>query len=216
MKKTLLLALVLMIQLLTHAQDIKSLYIAMPDSLSPLLTKVNRADFADFLGSGMKAQVKNRFGQLSEMKQLTADFLLVQVSRTSTLQLKLLPLTDSTRVICCVETFYGPVPDSRIAFYDTSWKQLPSERFIHLPSEDDFYNKPQGTQQADSLHNLRLKADLCLMEFKLSPNQPTLEVCYKTPDYLDSETAQALRPFLHRQPVVYRWTKASFLCQEMQ
>lgn len=36
----------------------KSLFVALPDSLSPLLTKVNRADFGDFLASNMKAEVK--------------------------------------------------------------------------------------------------------------------------------------------------------------
>lgn len=41
-----------------QAQDLKSLYIALPDSLSPLLTKVNREDFGDFLASNMKAEVK--------------------------------------------------------------------------------------------------------------------------------------------------------------
>ena len=60
-----------------QAQDLKSLYIALPDSLSPLLTKVNREDFGDFLASNMKAEVKNRFGQTSEMLKLTDDYLFV-------------------------------------------------------------------------------------------------------------------------------------------
>lgn len=41
-----------------QTQDINSVFISMPDSLSPILTKVNRQDFADFLSSGMKAVVK--------------------------------------------------------------------------------------------------------------------------------------------------------------
>ena len=56
-----------------RAQDLKTLFVALPDSLSPLLTEVNRADFGDFLESGMKAEVKNRFGNMSEMTKLTSD-----------------------------------------------------------------------------------------------------------------------------------------------
>ena len=61
MKQILLIACMLC-SLTLPAQDIKSLFIELPDSLSPLLTKVNREDFGDFLASNMKAEVRNRFG----------------------------------------------------------------------------------------------------------------------------------------------------------
>ena len=48
-------------------QEAKAVFVSMPDSLSPLLTAVNRADFIDFLESKMKAKVENRFGGESEM-----------------------------------------------------------------------------------------------------------------------------------------------------
>lgn len=48
-------------------QEAKAVFVSMPDSLSPLLTAVNRADFIDFLDSKMKAKVENRFGGESEM-----------------------------------------------------------------------------------------------------------------------------------------------------
>ena len=80
------------------AQDMKSLFVALPDSLSPLLTKVNRADFGDFLASGMKAEVKNRFGNTSEMLKLTDNYLKLKVSEVSTVEMKLLPLNDSVKV----------------------------------------------------------------------------------------------------------------------
>ena len=53
------------------AQLAKTCFTNMPDSLSPLLTAVNRADFIDFLESKMKAEVTNRFGGKSEMTELT-------------------------------------------------------------------------------------------------------------------------------------------------
>ncbi len=56
----------------------------MPDSLSPLLTKVNREDCIDFLESKMKAQVENRFGKKSEMTDLSKDYIRMQMSAQST------------------------------------------------------------------------------------------------------------------------------------
>ena len=75
-----------------QAQDLKSLYIALPDSLSPLLTKVNREDFGDFLANDMKAEVRNRFGETSEMKKLTPDYLEVHISKSSREEMKLFEL----------------------------------------------------------------------------------------------------------------------------
>ena len=71
------------------AQLAKTCFTNMPDSLSPLLTAVNRADFIDFLESKMKAEVTNRFGGKSEMTELTPDYIRVQVTPQSTWQMKL-------------------------------------------------------------------------------------------------------------------------------
>ena len=51
----------------------KELFVSMPDSILPTLTSVNRADCIDFLESNMKARVDNRFGQTSEMLELSND-----------------------------------------------------------------------------------------------------------------------------------------------
>ena len=99
------------------AQLAKTCFTNMPDSLSPLLTAVNRADFIDFLESKMKAEVTNRFGGKSEMTELTPDYIRVQVTPQSTWQMKLLSVNDSTRLICTVSTVCAPACDSYIKFY---------------------------------------------------------------------------------------------------
>ena len=48
-----------------QAQEAKTLFVNMPDSLSPLLTKVNREDCIDFLESKMKAQVRSEEQRLN-------------------------------------------------------------------------------------------------------------------------------------------------------
>ena len=47
----------------SQAQEAKTLFINVADSLCPFLTKVKREDCIDVLRSKMKAQVENRFGQ---------------------------------------------------------------------------------------------------------------------------------------------------------
>ena len=61
-------------------QTAKDCFKAMPDSLTPLLTEVNKADCIDFLESKMKAEVTNRLGQKSEMTELAPDYIRMQMT----------------------------------------------------------------------------------------------------------------------------------------
>ena len=74
-----------------QAQEAKTVFVNMPDSLSTLLTKVNREDCIDFLESKMRAQVENRFGKKSEMTDLSKDYIRMQMSPQTTWQMKLQP-----------------------------------------------------------------------------------------------------------------------------
>ena len=211
MKKILFIVRVFFCCLSIQAQDLKSLFIALPDSLSPMLTKVNREDFGDFLASNMKAEVKNRFGNTSEMLKLTDNYLKLKISKVSMAEMKLLPLNDSVKVICVVHTFEGPASDSSISFYDTSWKRLPADKFLTLPVEDAFYKTPASEVQADSLKNLRARADMFLLKADLSETDNTLSFTYATPDYLDKETAEEIKPYLVQEPLKYIWKEGHFV-----
>ena len=90
-----------------QAQEAKTVFVNMPDSLSPLLTKVNREDCIDFLESKMRAQVENRFGKKSEMTDLSKDYIRMQMSPQTTWQMKLLALNDTTNIICTISTAYS-------------------------------------------------------------------------------------------------------------
>lgn len=201
----------LLCSMAVQAQDMKALFIALPDSLSPLLTKVNREDFGDFLDSNMKAEVKNRFGKPSEMRALTADYLDLRLSEACRVEMKLLPVNDSVKVICVVHTYMAPAADSRVSFYDTAWKELSAADFLRLPDEEAFYRTPASQEQADSLRNLRMHADMFLLEAALAPNGNTLSFRYATPDYLDKETREQLRPYLVEEQLTYVWHSGRFV-----
>lgn len=140
MNRLILLAICLLVLPLSlRAQLAKDVFKAMPDSLNLLLTSVNRADFIDFLESKMKAEVTNRFDGKSEMTALTPDYIHIRMTPQSTWEMKLLPLTDSTKVVCAVSTVCAPACDSHIRFYTTDWKELPAADFLPaLPVTDDF------------------------------------------------------------------------------
>lgn len=209
--KRLILLISLFVSISLQAQNMKELFVAMPDTLVPLLTKVNREDFGDFLASKMKAEVRNRFGKTSEMTELTDDYLYLKMTSVSSMEMKLLPLKDSLKVICVVQTYQAPVSDSKVRFYDTDWKPLEASRFIDLPADSLFFRTPANKVQADSLQNLRTHTDISLQEARLSADNRTLLFRYTTPDYLDKATSANLQAYLIREPLRYVWENGRFI-----
>lgn len=191
------------------AQEAKTLFVNMPDSLSPLLTKVNREDCIDFLESKMKAQVENRFGKKSEMTDLSKDYIRMQMSSQSIWQMKVLALNDSTNVICTVSTACAPACDSSVRFYTDGWKPLTESLFITLPVMDDFLNTPDsaGVYEFDEV---RRSADMLLMKADFNKENTELTFTLTTPDYMSKEAAERLKPFL-RRPIVYHWKNGTFV-----
>ena len=209
MKKNILLMFLCFSALSAFAQNMKSVFVAMPDSMTPLLTKVNKEDFIDFLDSNMKAEVKNRFDGTAEMKVLTEDYTLVQTSEVGTLEMKLLPVNDSTKVICMVKTVCAAACDSEIRFYTSDWKEeLNAQAFLSKPEGNDFF-APNDSVTDESVM-IRKKADMLLMKASLSKEDASLTFIYTTPDYLNAEDKEKLLPYLRKEPIVLRWQDGKF------
>ncbi|KAA6337038.1 hypothetical protein EZS27_014854 [termite gut metagenome] len=210
MKKILLLLLLILPATTSlSAQEAKELFIHIPDSLMPLLTPVNREDFVDFLESNMKAQVKNKFGNTSEMTDLTSDYIRLQVTPQSTWQMKVLAMNDTIKVICTVSTACAPVCDSYIHFFTTDWRELPMQEYLPLPPKvDDFFQTPDSTRM-DEYNRMRTQADIPLIQGDLSKTDNTLAFTFTTLNYMDKEEAEMFKEYL-REAVVYEWKEGKF------
>ena len=181
---------------ISWAQQVRQSFVNMPDSLSALLTKVNREDFIDFLDSNMKAEVSNRLGGKSEMTRLSDDFLEVKMTAESTFQLKVLHQADGTDVLCAVSTVCGPVCDSHIRFYTTDWQELDANTYLpKLPTLQTFL-KPLPEDASYALRDIYRQADILLMKADLSPDAASLTFSFTTPDNLDKETAKQMEPYI--------------------
>ena len=191
------------------AQDMKSVFISMPDSIAPLLTKVNKEDCVDFLAYDMKAEVKNRFGGVTELKVLTDDYLFLQTTANSSMEMKLLPVNDSTKVVCMIKTVCSSACDSEVHFYSSDWKQkLMTTDYLSKPEVDMFFLPVDSSDEEYAL--IRKEANVHLMKASLSKEDVSLTFIYTTPDYLNKENKEKLEPYLRKEPVVLKWQEGKF------
>lgn len=198
----------ILLSLSVKAQDINSVFVSMPDSLSPLLTKVNRQDFADFLSSGMQAVVKNRFEGKSEMLKLTDSYLMLKTTASSSEEMKLLPLNDSVNVVCVVRTYAGPAEDSNISFYSTDWKELPLVNFISLPQYKDFYKPSADSVSVVSTDDF--VADMYLMKAELYEKDNSIVFKCTSAETMGKERAEQMKPYT-LDSLRYNWKNGKFV-----
>lgn len=195
------------------AQEARDCFVEMPDSLCTLLTAVNRADFIDFLDSNMKARVENTFRGRSEMTELSPDYIHVQLTSQSTWQMKLLPVNDSTKVICVVNTVCAPACDSRIDFYTTDWHKLPSDDYLpELPAVDDFILPYPDTADIYVYQEAVRQADLPLFKAGFSKEGTELTFVFSAADYVEPDIVEKLESYL-RPAVIYAWEDGRFCKQ---
>lgn len=191
------------------AQNMAEVFVAMPDEYVPQLEDAWRKDLVDLYNSGENAQLKNNMNGTSRLVKLTKDYLLLESTERTTLELKLLPLVNNTFVICKIITVKAPVADSRIAFFSPDWKPLNASDLLE-PVTAGWFIREDADKESMAFQESTSRLDMDLFEYKLSPDDYTLTQIYTTPQYTDKETQKKLKSFLKDSPKVYTWTKSYF------
>lgn len=188
-----------------QADDLRTLFINMPDSIMPTLTKSERMDFMDYLDSGMKARVRNKLGGESEMTALSDRSLTVRTSQAGRIEMVLFPRKKGVNLICVIKTVTARYDDSRITFYDEKWMPLDASELIELPQFDDYLTKE--ALNSDSLEVLRKQSILRLQSASSTDNG--LEFRYTSLDYIGQD-ADKFRSWFKTEPIRYVWDGKRF------
>lgn len=209
MKRLLLIILICVCISGVKAQEMDAVFVAMPDQYVPQLENAWRKDLIDLYNSGKEARLKNTMNGFSTLKKMTSDYLLLQVTDRSTVEMKLLPLVNNTNIVCMITTIYGPVPDSQIEFFSTEWEPLNvADLYTAIPA--DWYIKEDVDKNSISFIEATTRLDVDLRKLSLSPDNQTLTVEYTTPQYLSKGDRAKVSPYLKEEPKVYTWEKFHF------
>ena len=200
----------------------REVFASMPDSVLPLVTKNNRLDCIDFIENNMDARVRNKVDEYVVLEALTEDYARFRTSASAVMELKLLPLSDSTSVLCVVTTAEAGVKespsyveDSNIRFLSSSWAPLPAgtpslvQTVKRARDSEAFFvdEVPDSLQEAYS----QARASLCSfhpVRMALSPDDYVLTLTIQ-PGYLASEEKKAVQGRL--RPIRMAWTTQGFV-----
>lgn len=191
-----------------NAQDMASVFSSMPDQYIPQLEGAWRKDLIDLYKSGKEARLENTMNGFSRLDSLTSDYLLLEATEKSSIEMKLLPLVNKTYVVGMITTVKGPVPDSRIQFFTTDWEPLETADLFEIPT-GKWYLKKGVDEEEEAFQMATSRLDMDLVQYKFSSEDCTLTAIYTTPEYLSKEDREILIPYLAK-PLVYKWKKHHF------
>ncbi|WP_373810310.1 DUF3256 family protein [Porphyromonas loveana] len=187
-------------------------FVAMPDSLMPLLSTSEREELCAprgiYSNDNRIEFVTTRLGQLRYER--SNHTITLQSSSASVITIRHLQLPDSTFILCMVTTALLPVEDSQIAFFSDKWEPLPTDRFIQMPQMDDFVlpctDKESYTYQATYKH-LRpfyMRIDISGAPAILTARQTVIET-------LAVEEKPLAAQFLLKESLAYMWKDGRFV-----
>lgn len=194
-----------------EAQEVKmrDIFQAMPDSLTPYLTRNNRLDMIDFRESSMKAEIDNSLGGKSTLDTLTSNYLHLTLNEATTMEMKLLEssrlLDDTTKTIVCVATTYANV-ESDITFFTSKWHRLA----IPLNYDRQSLIVRPDTMAADTYQELSKLASDFHVVAKLSPETSSIELTPTFPN-INAEDRTKIESLKRKITLKYDMVNVNFL-----
>lgn len=193
-----------------QAQKMRDVFAHMPDTVLNLLTEYNRLDCIDFIENDREAKVRNRLDGFSILQKLTKDYLRLQLTGSTQVEMKLLSGKDSLEYIALLKTYSAPAKSSVVSLYTLDWQKLPASSFLKTPDFDAFWKQPLPTDkaEADSVLSLKKKIDLRPVVASLSENDESLTFTLQ-PANLEEKDSISISKRI--EPVVYQWNRQKFV-----
>lgn len=192
------------------AQPVAHYFTLMPAELIPGITIETRKDLIDFSKNGKLSVMPAAFGGKVQLKTLDEDYLLLKTSENADLQIKILRPSDSLRILAVVRTAAAPLRDSRVKFYDTSWKRLTNWK---LPTFTllDFIDtgKAQALGLTDRLNEIGPRL---LVSITFLPRENAFVAVSSLKADMEKAQSETLGALV-RDSVIYRWKKDRFISE---
>ena len=155
MKTLALLAALLISTTMACAQTtVKDVLGTMPPEVIPYINSDQRGEMNKFTIDNDTVVVKNTLNGTSTVTTIGDDFARLDLNKNTRLIIKLLPVSDSTQIICLVKSVRKPVPESVVEFYDTNWKAINNNFNLPDTRNAEAMLNEQDRQFLENLHAL--------------------------------------------------------------
>ena len=197
MKKILIIICFLTCWLGVSAQSLREVWIEMPDSILPYLSKSQRTELADYVEMKAEPAVLSTFGDSVRIERMTNNYLLLRANEATRLEIKLL----DNNTLALVQTWMAPAAESKLRLFNLQWQ--PKEAVVAYKVN---IVKPDSMSDED-FADLKTLMSPRLKEYRLSADNNSLSVSWNYP-LLSKKDVKRVTEILKSQ--VLNWTGKDF------
>ncbi|WP_455252322.1 DUF3256 family protein [Prevotella melaninogenica] len=197
MKKILIIICFLTCWLGVSAQSLREVWIEMPDSILPYLSKSQRTELADYVEMKAEPAVLSTFGDSVRIERMTNNYLLLKANEATRLEIKLL----DNNTLALVQTWMAPAAESKLSLFNLQWQ--PKEAVVDYKAN---IVKPDSMSDED-FSDLKTLMSPRLKEYRLSADNNSLSVSWNYP-LLSKKDVKRVTELL--KPQVLNWTGKDF------
>lgn len=197
MKKILIIICFLTCWLGVSAQSLREVWIEMPDSILPYLSKSQRTELADYVEMKAEPAVLSTFGDSVRIERMTNNYLLLKANEATQLEIKLL----DNNTLALVQTWMAPAAESKLSLFNLQWQ--PKEAVVDYKVN---IVKPDSMSDED-FADLKTLMSPRLKEYRLSADNNSLSVSWNYP-LLSKKDVKRVTELLKSQ--VLNWTGKDF------
>ncbi len=207
MKRAILYTLLLIVTVNgVNAQSVEWYFNKMPLEMLPALPMNSRKDLVDFYKNDRTAVMPTSLGGEMILKEMSDDYLFLQTSQVSSIQIKILNLDESKRVLAFITTADAQFRNSIIQFFDTDWKPLDLIKIPSITVKDFFNTEKAGKELSDRFENYCIRN---FVEMKLSSKSDIMTVSTSIKEDFGKELPAEYLPYT-KDTISLQWRNGNF------
>lgn len=185
------------------SQTIEEWYINMPDILNVTLSRQNRLELLEYHKAHQSDSVANRFGNQAHLMSLDSlnQRIVVRNTASSTFEMKILNLEDSTKIIGIIRTVCAPVCLSTIEFYDMAWNVIPLQ--FTMPKAIKWMDEKSIPTNKIDLQWVCNVMDVSFISLSFSVQGQSLVARNNTLDFLSERDRKLLSPYVVKKTISF-------------
>lgn len=176
------------------ARTIKDVFVSEPGNVLQLLSQRTKLDMIDYLNEGRMVDVKNEHDGVSHFNKVTDNYMSIQLTGNTKVELLLVSITQKDSVVVAVTTVKLPSEDSRIEFFTPDWKKIDAEKHIKAPTMKDFIVIPKGDKMKKAI--VLDKIEFPIISYTINPESNTIIARHGLKEYMSKEDYERVAPYL--------------------